>query len=592
MPRPSAPSRRTLLLYLLAIEAYVSMLVFGPWSESTHPERVFMTVLAGGVTLLLVFLSRRIAFGLLAAAWFFMLIATASVLKETYLTTPLLALDLIYFLNRDTVEVISRYPVLLSASLIGLFLLPLALYGVWRIDPPCVLAACRRTWLRRLLLAAGVAVSGTAVALTLRPSGPFSEIYAKGMWLAMIDKSYLTNFFVSFHATQIELPPISSKPDPAITWGDKPATPEPPADPDAAAPAEPPAEPVPSVAAFRPDIVAVLEESTFDPRMLQVCTLPVCKRRLFMPDARTRATGFLQVHTFGGGTWTAEFAFITGIAHEIFGNAGLYAPFNLAPRVVYSLMKSLKTQGYRSIVIYPTAGSFINARNAYDFYGVDRLVDNADTGLGWESPDSKVFEVFERIYADERAAHPDQPLFVFVLTLRQHGPHMTPLKNLPAPYNKPLFAKKIDDWLNLNLGNYLYRLEQSDLAMGQLEKKLLGGKQPVILLHFGDHQPSFDGALNNLVKNVPKGIRDPSKVTYYMLKTNFAPAHRFDLPVLDIIYLGGLLLDVADLPKNPFYVANTQLRERCKGRYLDCTAPGMLDSYHAHLFDELHALKD
>ena len=566
-----APQRRTTLLYLLAIEAFAAMLVFGPWNETTRPERIYATVLVGSFTLLVLFLSRRIAFSLLTSAWLFMLIEICSMLKDQYLTTPLVAPDLIYFVNRDTVDVVLRYPILAISTVLGLLLLPLALFGIWRIDKPLLLARLR-PWPRRAWQSLGLAVSAIAVTLTMMPDGPFRDVYAKGMWLAMIDKSYLSDFFVSIYATQIEPVKIPDDVDRSIVWNEQVANTGDPA--------------------HKPDIVAVLEESTFDPRMLALCKLPMCKRKMFDADKLTRAHGYLQVHTWGGGTWTSEFALMTGIAHTLFGSAGLYAPFNLAPRVTYSLPRMLKQSGYRTVVIYPTSGSFINARNAYAFYGADRQIDNSETGLGWESPDTDVFKVFDKVYAEERATYPDQPLFIFVLTLRQHGPHMTPLKDLPAPYNKPLFPTQTDDWLNLNLGNYLYRLEQSDLAMAAFEKRLFDTEKPRVLLHFGDHQPSFDGAINNLNKVVPKGITEPQKVTYYMLKSNFVPHEKIDYPVLDIIYLGGLLLDVADLRRNDYYEANTLLRERCKGRYFDCETPKLLDSYHAYIFEKLHALKD
>src|SRR5262249_1242725 len=145
-----------------------------------------------------------------------------------------------------------------------------------------------------------------------------------------------------------------------------------------------------------------------------------------------------------------------------------------------------------------------------------------------------------------------------LLTLRQHGPHMTPLKRLPAPYNQPLFPgkftpKALDDWLNLNLTNYLQRLAGSDLAITHLEKKLLDGERPALLFHFGDHQPSFDGAIRKLDKQVPKAISDSNFATYYMLKTNFRPTRKYDYPVLDLSFAAGLVLDVAGVKKDAFF---------------------------------------
>jgi phosphoglycerol transferase MdoB-like AlkP superfamily enzyme len=571
MPFLPALDRRSLLLHLLAVLAYVAMLLYGPQAEGTPHERVYTTVLSGSFCALLVFLTRRIAFSLIATASVFSLIVASSVLKVTYLTTPLLAPDLVYFVNRDTLEVIARYPLLMIASFIGLVILPLALVGIWRIDRPSLFAAFG-PWLRRSLAAFGALVSGGALASVLSLHGPFADIYGKGMWAAMNDKSYITDFFISFYSTQIQLPTLVEGARERFVWNEQVASVGDPRQ--------------------RPDIVAVLEESTFDPTMLVACKLPLCKRKMFKTDARTRATGYLQVHTWGGGTWTSEFAFLTSMAHILFGNAGLYAPFNLAPRVEYSLPRVLKENGYRTIVIYPMSGNFINARNAYGYYGFDEFYDGPDFGLSWEATDFDLLKVFDRIYAKERAEHPGTPLFVFMLTLHQHGPHMTPLAQLPSPYNKPLWPKQLDAWLNLNLSNYLSRLEQSEQAMAELEQKLFATNRRTVLLHFGDHQPSFDGAINALQKVVPAGVSDPTKVTYYMLKSNFPLRRKINFPVLDIIYLGSLLLDVSDLNKDDFYEANTLLRDRCKGRYFDCADPKILESYHDYVYGTLHALKD
>jgi hypothetical protein len=113
----------------------------------------------------------------------------------------------------------------------------------------------------------------------------------------------------------------------------------------------------------------------------------------------------------------------------------------------------------------------------------------------------------------------------------------------------------------------------------------------VLLLHFGDHQPSFDGAINTLAKTVPPQVPDPQYATYYMLKGFNLPIHPENYPVLDIAYLGSLLLDAADLPRNPFFIANTLLRNRCDGHDLDCRNAALRGSYRAWVFGRLDDLK-
>jgi phosphoglycerol transferase MdoB-like AlkP superfamily enzyme len=304
------------------------------------------------------------------------------------------------------------------------------------------------------------------------------------------------------------------------------------------------------------------------------------------------------MHVCGGGTWTSEFALLTGLDHLSFGEAGLYAPYNLAPRVAYTLPRVLHAAGYRVIAIYPMTGDFINARNAYKDYGFDKFYDGQDYGLSWESPDSDLVQVFDRIYAQEKKTIGKQPLFVMMLTLRQHGPHMDRLKSMPAPFDKPLFPgrwkpRDLDDWLNLNLANYLYRLSGSDAAITHIEKTLLDGGRPALLFHFGDHQPSFEGAIRALQKIVPPSVPDSNFITYYMLKTNYKPARSgYAYPALDISFAGGLILDIAGVPKDIFFQANALMRERCQGRYLDCPDKPLLDSYDNYVFDTLHAVHE
>lgn len=577
------PWRRRLLVALATVGTGLVQ-YFCVLSASTLEERCFATTLLLATALAIALASRRVWFGVFCSACLYGLIWASSALKFKYLAVPAIAPDLYYFFSFDTVKVVADYPLLALACLALVLGIPLLLWLAWHADTPALFAhypPARHLRWRRLGLAGCLLVIGAS----LTPQGLYAGIYGKPMWIAVNDQSFIANFLVSFHDTQIEIPPPAEVPDPAIDWS---------ADNHSdAGNAAPDGEPA------RPDIVAVLEESTFDPMLMSVCRdQPVCRRRMFQPDARTLAHGLLGVHTFGGGTWTSEFAFITGLAHTLFGNAGLYAPYNLAPRVQFNLARALKASGYRVVALYPMKASFINADNAYREYGFDALYDGAAMGLRAHPKDAEVFDLFWRLYAQERAAHPQQPLFFFVLTLRQHGPHMKPYRKLPPGYRKALFPGQfsqsnhpLDDWLNLNVANYLARNAESDQAMQALESRLLQRDTPTILLHFGDHQPSFDGAMMVVSRELPPGWGDKGQwATYYMLKSNLADAPRFDYPMLDIVFLGGLLLDAARIPPDAYFRANRLLRERCAGRYEECADPRLLPSYHDYVFHRIGML--
>ena len=572
----SSTPRRTRVLRTFAAIAFAALMAFGPLTENTGADKIFATSIILLTLLALLFASARIAFALIATSLLFGVIETAGVLKFRYLTTPLLAPDLEYFVNSGTLEVFSHYPLLLTVGLGAIAVIPTLLIVSFRGERARLLQRAPRG-ARIAVRACGALAALAMLAVSLQPGGPFNGVFNKPMWIAINDKSFITDFLTSFNDTVINEPTTPPDVDRSISWK---------LDRSMQAPAQP------------PDVVVVLEESTFDPRILKSCTIPECRRGMFDADRQTRSHGLMTVHTFGGGTWTSEFSLLTGLAHTLFGNAGLYAPYNLAPRVAYTLPKAFKHAGYRAIALYPMSGDFLNARNAYDYYGFDAFYDGSEYGLGWGSHDAELLKVFERVYTDEKRTRPEQPLFVFMLTLHQHGPHNTPLAKLPPPYDKPLFTGKfkprdLDDRLNVNLGNYLQRLSESDAMLAQLQKFLFDGDHPAVLAHFGDHQPSFDGAINEIAKVVPKSARPVANwVTYYMVRSNFPVRARHDYPVFDIAFLGSLVLDVAGVPKDAYYQANTLLRERCKGRYLDCDKAKTVASYHDYIFTTLGDLRE
>jgi len=186
-----------------------------------------------------------------------------------------------------------------------------------------------------------------------------------------------------------------------------------------------------------------------------------------------------------------------------------------------------------------------------------------------------------------------------MLTLHQHGPHMTPLTDLPAPYDKPLFPgkfppKDLDDWLNLNLGNYLERLQQSDRDARGPREIPARRRSSAVLMHFGDHQPSFDGAIHVIPKQVPAGSRselEHGDVLQHPVELPGAPQGRLPCARHRVSRAHWSSMSPA-YRKTRSTRPNTLLRERCKGRYLDCKGHDMVASYHDYVFNTLQDLRE
>jgi hypothetical protein len=180
-----------------------------------------------------------------------------------------------------------------------------------------------------------------------------------------------------------------------------------------------------------------------------------------------------------------------------------------------------------------------------------------------------------------------------ILTLAQHGPHdLDPLSSLPAPFNRPLL-KGLAEKPALNFNTYLSNLRNSDQAMARLEKMFLDRPEPTVLMHFGDHQPSFNGLIREMVRSWPPALQ-PYKdyLTYYMIKSNVPGRRLPDYPMLDIAHLPNMVLQAAGVPMDPYFSAATVLRERCNGLYTDCVDQDLVKSYHGWTFGHLHVYEE
>lgn len=531
-------------------------------AETGADERMHLALLAGALAWLLVTLSGRRGFGLFASAGLIGALWLASTLKRQYLHQPLLGPDLRYFLSSSTADVIAHYPGMwpkVLGAVVGGFVVAAWL---WWIERPA-------GWRGRRLAHAAWSLLAAFLVAAAWPGASLGAKVGTGTW-AFIEHATAnpaTTFLDSISRMRVSLPPHSATAASRFDWGEA-----------SAAQAE-----------HRPDIVVVLEESTLDPRQWAACAAPQCSLPLFDGDASTRARGDLLVHTWGGATWTSEFAFLAALPHPLFGPAGIYAPYNLAPRVRYSLPRQLKALGYRSIAFYPMEGGFVRAAEAYADYGFDEFHDAAELGLGWESSDGDLVARFQERYP-QLAGDPGQPLFIMLLTMRQHGPHDLPLDALPAPFDRPLLPGE-DERTNRNVGHYLHRLHESAAALERLRAFLFASGRPTLLAHFGDHRPSFDGLERGLASSAR--VREPAlarQLTYYRIDSTPAGERETVPDRLDLAFLAGLIIDIAGLPKDAFFEANTRLRERCNGRFMDCPQPEALESWMAHAFGRLDAL--
>ncbi|MBA2080006.1 sulfatase-like hydrolase/transferase [Rhodanobacter sp. PCA2] len=554
----------------VAVLAFAACAWATVWPEPEPLQKLFVLALMLCVTGVLLCASLRPAFSLLLAGGLFFGLRFISDLKEAYLETALMPADFVYYARSSLLATLRHYPHLYLLGAGVLLLVPLLLVLAWKLDRP--LLARRPGRGRTAWRIGGALLCAVAFRACLLPAGPFAALHDRNVWDKLSDDAQLTNFFVNLNDDGVTMPAMSDDATALRQWG-------------ATAQAPSATRPPPY-----PDIVQVLEESTFDPAIFAACDgVPGCRFAMFQPDARTRGTGMLRTHTFGGGTWVSEFAVHTGLPQDIFGPGGMYAPFVLAPHVHDTLPNLLRRLGYLTIAIYPTNGAFLNGRDAYRAYGFDHLYGAGELGLDeWEETDAQMFAAARRAY--DKLKKPGQPVFVMILTINQHGPHDdNPMEKLPAPWRGMVQGLSGKGESALDFDTYLWRLHDSDVAMQGLERDFLDRDQPTVLVHFGDHQPSFEGLIRPLERRLPPELRPQRDfLTYYMIKSNFAGPPLPTYPSLDIAFLPTMVLQAAGLPPDPYFSAATALRERCQGRFDDCPDKPLLASYYAWVFGRLH----
>lgn len=265
-----------------------------------------------------------------------------------------------------------------------------------------------------------------------------------------------------------------------------------------------------------PTIVAVMNESFADLSEYDGIRAAGYRGPRFfktLPDALFRGRLFVNVH--GGGTCNSEFEYLTGNSLGYIG-AGKYPYSSFKMGSIDSLAKQLGRIGYSTAAIHPNYASNWNRDTVYPDLGFDRFLDIDDFGgfperlldgtkagttpTGVPVLHSGVTDraTYEKVLGllDEDAA----PQFVFDVTMQNHGSYNQgniPTDRLTAyvpdgVYDDPEFTETPE-----RLNEYLSCVEASDKDLEWFVSELRKLDRKVVLVFFGDHQPSLTPPYND-----------------------------------------------------------------------------------------------
>ena len=332
-----------------------------------------------------------------------------------------------------------------------------------------------------------------------------------------------------------------------------------------------------------PDIVVWLQESATDPRIFNVEGASLPTLAMHEPDARTRESGWLRVPTWGGSTWLSEFGLLTGLSHKDFGAAGQGVFYTVTPHLRYSLPRLLQSHGYRCIVLFPVEKTFYNAESAYKDLGFDEILTPLDfPEWGNKSLATSIVEDRDLFsYALEILSRTrTQPVFLYMLSMIQHGPYDAshePRFGLDRSTLNRATVGRLSDWLS--------RMERLSLDAMDFDKALEATGRDLLLTYFGDHQPNLEGQVP-----LTGGLDGNRFLTRFTIKgPGDTPVRGGPEHVLDVRFLGSLLLEHAGIPGDEFFAASGAMRQLCGGTILGCPDPALAESYRAFLYHDLGA---
>ena len=340
--------------------------------------------------------------------------------------------------------------------------------------------------------------------------------------------------------------------------------------------------------AEKPDIVVCLQESTLNPHQFDFDAETIPAFSMFNKQEDTVFVSPLRVHTVGGATWKSEFAFLAGVPSTDFGALASGVFYSVVPHLRTGFIKNLREQGYFCVALSPFTKGNYNAKPAYDHFGFDLMLQPQDLGYPasisknlWHISSEEMMYYTKLILQKQHPSleNVQQPMFVYVLTMKEHGPYNT---NMPNHFN--LASKRLGGKAISCLNDYIDRIDSLNEAIEGLNDYLKSRETPYVFGYFGDHQVAFDNQLPPKKGN----FANPDYVTQFVVRTNRKTDFVQQQDFLDLAFVGGVLLDVAGLsPKDDFMRANIAMRQLSQGKLEDAEDMDLVNSYRNYLYQDL-----
>ena len=318
---------------------------------------------------------------------------------------------------------------------------------------------------------------------TLSDADLYESLYVEGNRYNLTDnfesKGFIYSFLYTLNTSHLKAPPTYDKDKAVITELINTFTPS------------------DLTGAAKPNIIMVLSEAFSDillsPNLnFEGYTDPLVNYKLIRGDS---ISGSLIVPNIGGGTADTEFDILTGLnTRHLRGTPYTY---DLIARPVSALPSVLSGIGYHCLALHPGYGWFYNRHNVFRYIGFDEFQDieyyDRTKNKGVYISEKHTMERTISEYERHIQTSPDTPIFTFCIAIQNHGPYKDQY-NASKNFN---INVPLSDTAEKSLANYIEGVIDCDRELGVIVDFLNNRPEPVILVYFGDHIPSFTSELYN-----------------------------------------------------------------------------------------------
>jgi phosphoglycerol transferase MdoB-like AlkP superfamily enzyme len=502
----------------------------------------------------LIFLSRRVLFSIVLVALIVATIVIASDVKRHYIEMVLHAYDVVFYLTSwSTLVFLWADHKLMLLALLGMTALTVGSgLCLWEVDGTRI---ARRYSFALFVLCVAIASWAS---------------HAKGErrnTLFFWDNQYLASFYASWSET-VEtlwrgqlLDAVKSQPKPPF-----------------AVPAACDLDEKP------PHIILIHQESAVPPSFFPQLDYDARLDPFFKSfDGRLHK---LRVETYGGASWLTEFSVLAGVSTYSFGGMRTFVQSLMEGKIHDAVPQVLARCGYKNSLFYPVPKDFVASGRFYTTIGIPEIFDYRAQG-------AKRFNERDQFYygnvlnnIERNLAQSKDPLFTFVITSATH---------LPYKYK---YAPDVDvpgggPGTDPEMSEYLRRLAMAHMDYDEFRASLAKRfpNERFLIVQYGDHQPiatrtllGFDKKL--AAEDIQLTPESPGLLTYYVIDgVNYEPPALPDEEIVEVPYLGAILLKEARLPLPQSYQARLDLMSLCNGRYYTCSDSKKILSFHRRLMD-------